>query len=158
MLAYEMSLSISKHHDGKELVGYIHPHYYFDAKAVHDILFYPVNSQKETDDDDGSCFKILKSIIEDDRKVHLRIKRHSWLPRFVNDRCEKIIARSYLCARFKGEGLNKYYRILPGKDIADERMRILYLWDGDGGEVVYKMTACKNDGSTEYMTFEKSEK
>lgn len=91
MLAYETSLSISKHHDGKELVGYIHPHYYFDAKAVHDILFYPVNSQKEIDDDDGSYFKILKSIIEDDRKVHLRIKRHSWLPRFVNDRCRRLL-------------------------------------------------------------------
>ena len=31
-------------------VGYIHPHYYFDAKGVHTILFYPKGSQYEADD------------------------------------------------------------------------------------------------------------
>lgn len=39
-LAYEMTLKGFN-------ASYIHPHYYFDAKAVHDILFYPPNSQKE---------------------------------------------------------------------------------------------------------------
>ena len=42
-LAYEMTL--------KDLnVGYVHPHYYFDAKGVHTILFYPKDSQHEADD------------------------------------------------------------------------------------------------------------
>ena len=45
MLAFEMT---TRGFD----VGYIHPHYYFDAKAVHDILFYPSDSQHETDDQD----------------------------------------------------------------------------------------------------------
>lgn len=45
LLAYEMTLKNFN-------VGYIHPHYYFDAKAVHDILFYPSDSQHETDDQD----------------------------------------------------------------------------------------------------------
>lgn len=46
LLAYEMSLKGFN-------VAYIHPHYYFDAKAVHDILFYPSNSQREVEDKDG---------------------------------------------------------------------------------------------------------
>ena len=45
LLAYEMTLKNFN-------VGYIHPRYYFDAKAVHDILFYPSDSQHETDDQD----------------------------------------------------------------------------------------------------------
>ena len=45
LLAYEMT------HKGLN-VGYIHPHYYFDAKGVHTILFYPKGSQYETDDKD----------------------------------------------------------------------------------------------------------
>ena len=43
LLAYEMTL---KDFD----IGYIHPHYYFDAKGVHTILFYPKGSQYEADD------------------------------------------------------------------------------------------------------------
>lgn len=151
MLAYEMTLSGYN-------VGYIHPHYYFDAKGVHDILFYPPHSQSEIEDKDFTYYNDLKGIIENDREIHIRVKRYVWLPRFINDWREKNFASSYICSRFNGEGLNKYYMILPGEDISGGRMRILYLWDGDGGEVVYKMTACKNYGSTEYMTFEKNEK
>ena len=44
-LAYEMTLKGLN-------VGYVHPHYYFDAKGVHTILFYPKGSQHETDDQD----------------------------------------------------------------------------------------------------------
>ena len=33
-------------------VGYVYPHYYFDAKGVHTILFYPKGIQYETDDKD----------------------------------------------------------------------------------------------------------
>ena len=44
-LAYEMTL--------KDLnVGYVHPHYYFDAKGVLTILFYPKGSLYETVDKD----------------------------------------------------------------------------------------------------------
>ena len=44
-LASEMS------HKGLN-VGYVHPHYYFDAKGVHTILFYSKGSQHEIDDKD----------------------------------------------------------------------------------------------------------
>jgi len=38
MLAYEMTLK-------GFYVGYIHPHYYFDAKAIHNIIFYARHQQ-----------------------------------------------------------------------------------------------------------------
>ena len=65
LLAYEMTL---KGFD----IGYIHPHYYFDAKTVHDILFYPTNSQHEIEDKDGTYYNALKNIIE---KISLRTTR-----------------------------------------------------------------------------------
>ena len=43
-------------------VGYIHPHYYFDAKAVHDILFYPPRQQHEIEDKDNKYYQALKEI------------------------------------------------------------------------------------------------
>lgn len=52
LLAYEMTLKGFN-------VGYIHPHYHFDAKSVHDILFYPPNSQHEMKDKDGKNYKAL---------------------------------------------------------------------------------------------------
>lgn len=57
MLAYEMTLKGIN-------VGYIHPHYYFDAKNVHDILFYPKHSQHEIDDKDDIYYQALKGIME----------------------------------------------------------------------------------------------
>ncbi len=56
LLAYEMTL---KGFD----IGYIHPHYYFDAKAVHDILFYPSDSQHEIEDKDGTYYNALKRLL-----------------------------------------------------------------------------------------------
>ena len=56
MLSYEMTLKGFN-------VGYIHPHYYFDAKAVHDILFYPSNSQREVEDKNRTYYNALKNII-----------------------------------------------------------------------------------------------
>lgn len=78
MLAYEMSLKGFN-------VGYVHPHYYFDAKAVHDILFYPPNSQHEIEDKDNNYYNALRGIIEDDKEIHVRVKRYVWLPRFINN-------------------------------------------------------------------------
>ena len=78
LLAYEMT------HRGIE-VGYIHPHYYFDAKAVHDILFYPSDSQREVDDKDGMYYNALKEIVENDTEIHVRIKRYVWFSHFIND-------------------------------------------------------------------------
>ena len=49
-------------------VGYVHPHYYFDAKGVHTILFYPKGSQHETDDKDGTYYNTLKEIVENDEE------------------------------------------------------------------------------------------
>lgn len=44
-LAYEMTLKGFS-------VWYNHSHYYFDAKAVYDILFYAPHSQQELEDKD----------------------------------------------------------------------------------------------------------
>lgn len=64
LLAYEMTL---KGFD----IGYIHPHFYFDAKTVHDILFYPSNNQREVDDKDGTYYNALKNIIENDKMRYM---------------------------------------------------------------------------------------
>lgn len=151
LLAYEMTLKGFN-------VGYIHPHYHFDAKSVHDILFYPPNSQHEMKDKDGKNYKALKEIVENDKEIHVCIKRHNWLPGFINDWREGKVVKSFITSRFNHDALNIWYQILPGRTLAGERSRSLFIWDGDGGEVAYKMTACKNDGNTEYMTFEKNEK
>lgn len=92
LLAYEMTL---KGFD----IGYIHPHFYFDAKTVHDILFYPSNNQREVDDKDGTYYNALKNIIENDNEIHVRIKRYVWLPRFINDWREDKIVKAYICSR-----------------------------------------------------------
>ena len=70
-LAYEMTLKGLN-------VGYVHPHYYFDAKGVHTILFYPKGSQHETDDKDGTYYNTLKEIVENDEEIHVRVKRYAW--------------------------------------------------------------------------------
>lgn len=150
-LAYEMTL---KGFD----VRYIHPHYYFDAIAVHDILFYPPNSQHEIDDKENKYYKALKEIVESDNEMYIRIKRPKWLPRFINDFREGKVVKSFITSRFNCDALNSWYQIMPGKSLAGERSRSLFIWDGDGGEIIYKMVACKNVGNTEYLTFGKSER
>ena len=71
LLACELSLSLNSSSEGKKTIGYIHPHYYFDAKAVHDILFYPTNSQHEVDDKNGTYYNALKRIIEKIGRAHV---------------------------------------------------------------------------------------
>ena len=90
LLAYEMTLKGLN-------VGYIHPHYYFDAKAVHDILFYPSYSQREIDDKDGTYYTALKDIIENKKEIDVSIKRYVWLPRIINDWREGKIVTAYIC-------------------------------------------------------------
>ncbi len=107
-------------------VGYIHPHYYFDAKGVHTILFYPKGSQHEADDKDGTYYNTLKRVIEDDKEIHVRVKRYVWLPRIINDWREGEIVKSYICSRYNDEWLNRWYRILPGKSLAGERPRYMF--------------------------------
>ena len=99
-LAYEMTLKGLN-------VGYVHPHYYFDAKGMHTILFYPKGSQHETDDKDGKYFNALKEIIENDTEIHVRVKRYVWLPRFINDWREGEIVKSYICSRYNDEWVNR---------------------------------------------------
>lgn len=160
-LAYEMTLKGFK-------VGYIHPHYYFDAKAVHDILFYPPNSQHEIKDPPKPSLKrrgkslreyyeALKEIMEDDKEIHIRVKRYTLLPRFINNWREGNIVKAYILSRIHESYVNAYYRILPGKSLAGEHPRSLFLWDGDGGEMVYKMTACTSKNGYEEMTFQRME-
>lgn len=151
MLAYEMTLKGFK-------VGYIHPHYYFDAKAVHDILFYPPNSQHEIKDKDRKYYNALKEIVENDKEIHVHVNRYLWLPQFVNDWREGNAVKSYIRSRVQESYVNAYYRILPGKSLAGERPRSLFLWDGDGGEIIYKMTAFKSIGNVEELTFQRMDK
>lgn len=155
MLAYEMSLSLNSSPEGREAVGYIHPHYYIDAKSVHDILFYAPHSQLEIEDKEGKYYKALKELLEEDKEFHLRVKRHSWLPGLLNDKIEKHIIKDYISIRYKGEVRNVEYSISPSKDIAGERPHSLFITLKNGNEVVYKMTACNDKNGYEQMTFTK---
>ena len=148
-LAYEMTLVGLN-------VGYIHPHYYFDAKAVHDILFYSTNSQHEIEDKDGTYYNALKRIIENDEEIHVQVKRYSWLPRFINDCREGKIVKDYICSRINEEYVNACYKILPGRSLAGERSRSLFFTLPNGSEVVYKMTECSHKNGYELLTFSRT--
>ena len=150
LLAYEMT------HRGIE-VGYIHPHYYFDAKAVHDILFYPSNNQREVGDKDGTYYNALKNIIENDEEIHVRVKRFAWLPRFINDWREGKIVKDYICSRINEEYVNAWYKILPGKSLAGERSRSLFITLTGGMEITYKMTECSHKNGYELLTFSRTD-
>ena len=150
LLAYEMT------HKGFD-IGYIHPHYYFDAKAVHDILFYPTNSQHEIEGKDGTYYKALKGIIEDDREIHVRVKRYVWLPRFINDWREDKIVKTYICSRINEKYVNAYYKVLFDKRFTGERSRSLFFTLPNGSEVVYKMTECSHKNGYELLTFSRTD-
>ena len=150
LLAYEMTL---KDFD----IGYIHPHYYFDAKAVHDILFYPTNSQHEVDDKNGTYYNALKRIIENDEEIHVRVKRFAWLPRFINDWREGKIVKDYICSRINEEYVNAWYKILPGRSLAGERSRSLFITLTGGMEITYKMTECSHKNGYELLTFSRTD-
>lgn len=122
------------------------------------MIFYPLNSQQEISDKDFTYYNTLKNIMEDDHEIHIYVKRYSWFPRFINDWREGNIVKAYIRSRVHESYVNAYYRILPGKSLAGERPRSLFLWDGDGGEMVYKMTACNYVDGYEQMTFERMEK
>ena len=141
MLAYEMTLKGFN-------VGYIHPHYYFDARSVHDILFYPPHGQYEITDSDGKYFDALKEVMENDKEIHIQFKRYSWLTRLINDWREGKVIRSYICSRFNCGYVNAWYRILPGDSLAGERPRSLFIMKKDGGEAVYRMTAAQGKDMT----------
>lgn len=149
-LAYEMTLKGFN-------VAYIHPHYYFDAKGVHTILFYLKGSQHETDDKDGTYYNTLKEIVENDEGIHVRIKRYAWLPRFINDWREGEIVKSYICSRYNGVWVNRWYRILPGKSLAGERPRSLFITLTGGMEITYKMTECSHKNGYEFLTFSRTD-
>ena len=148
LLAYEMT------HKGFN-IGYIHPHYYFDAKAVHDILFYPSNSQHEVEDNDGAYYNALKEIIENDNEIHVRIKRYVWLPRFINDWREGKIVKDYICSRINEEYVNAWYKILPGKSLVCELLHTLYFCLTHETEMLYKMIECSFKDGYEQVTFER---
>lgn len=150
LLAYEMTL---KDFD----IGYIHPHYYFDAKAVHDILLYPSNNQREVDDKNGTYYNALKIIIENDEEIHVQVKRYSWLPCIINDWREGKIVKEYICSRINEEYVNAWYKILPGRSLAGEHPRSLFLTLSNGSEVVYKMTECSHKNGYELLTFSRTD-
>ena len=149
-MAYEMTLKGFN-------VGYIHPHYYFDAKAVHDIFFYPSNSQREVDDKNRTYYNALKRIIENDEEIHVRVKQFAWLPRFINDWWEGKIVKDYICSRINEEYVNAWYKILPGKSLAGERSRSLFITLTGGMEITYKMTECSHKNGYELLTFSRTD-
>lgn len=134
-------------------VSYIHPHYYYDAKAVHDILFYAPGCQHEIQDD-AACYNALKEIVEDDRVVRVGFIRYAFLPRWVNDLRESRTVKKYISVRINKTYINARYRILMGRSLAGERPRSLFFTLNDGSELVYKMTGHCNVGKMEAMTFE----
>ena len=150
LLAYEITLKGFN-------VGYIHPHYYFDAKAVQDILFYPSHSQHEVEDNDGTYYNTLKDIIENDTEIHIKFRRYSCLPRFINDWREGKIVKTYICSRVNEKYVNAWYKILPGKNLAGERPRTLFLTLSNGSEVVYKMTESSHMNGYELLTFSRTD-
>ena len=150
MLAFEMT---TRGFD----VGDIHPHYYFDAKAVHDILFYPSDSQHEIEDKDGTYYNALKKIIENDEIIHLSVRRYSWLPRFVNDIHEAKIVKSYICSRLNDSFENAHYRILPGIALHGDIPRLLSIRLTNGIEITYKMTECSHKNGYELLTLSRTD-
>jgi hypothetical protein len=138
-------------------VGYIHPHYYFDAKSVHSILFYPQHNQHEVNDEKNEYYCALKNIIEHDEIIHLRVRRYSWLPRFVNDIHEAKIVKSYICSRLNDRFENAHYRILPGIALSGDRLRLLSIRLADGKEITYKMTECSHKNGYELLTFSRTD-
>lgn len=151
----ERSMLASEMQENGLNVGYIHPHYYFDARAIHDILFYPPHRQHEIEDKDGKYYQNLKQIIEDDKNINVCLKRSKLFPRFVNDHRECKMVKRYICARYNGNSINALYRILPGESIAGERPRLLYITEPDGNKVIYKMVGCKDDKGRLLLNFQK---
>ena len=150
MLAYEMTLKSFN-------VGYIHPHYYFDAKAIHDIVFYALHKQWETEDEDGTYYNALKRIIGNDKEIHIKFRRCPCLVRLINDWREGKIVKKYICSRINEEYVNAYYRILTGDSLAGERPRSLFITLTNGSEVVYKMTECSVKNCSEFLTFSRTD-
>jgi len=120
-------------------------------------LFYPSDSQHEIEDKDGTYYNALKKIIENDEKIHVQVKRYSWLPCIINDWHEGKIVKDYICSRINEEYVNAYYRILTGDSLAGERPRSLFITLTNGSEVVYKMTECSVKNCSEFLTFSRTD-
>ena len=157
LLAHELSLSLKSSSERKDAIGYIHPHYYFDAKSVHDILFYPSDSQHEIEDKDGTYYNALKQIIENDKEIHIKFRRCSCLPRFINDWREGKIVNAYICSRVNEKYVNAWYKILPNKSLVGERPRSLFITLTGGMEITYKMTECSHKNGYELLTFTRTD-
>lgn len=136
-------------------VGDIFPYRYPQQKSARFLEFFAPGEKKWEDD---KYYKELKQLLENDSVIHICVKRSHWLPRFINDWREGRIIKSFIKARIGDKHLNCYYRIMPGKELNGERPCLLQLRNGNGGEVVYKMTACNYKDGYEQMTSSKMEK
>ena len=92
-----------------------------------------------------------------DQEIQICIKRYSWLPRIFNDWCEGKIVKTYICSRISEGYVSAWYKILPGKSLAGERPRSLFLTLSNGSEVVYKMTECSHKKGYELLTFSRTD-
>ena len=92
-----------------------------------------------------------------DQEIQTCIKRYSWLPRIFNDWCEGKIVKTYICSRINEGYVSAWYKILPGKSLAGECPRSLFITLTDGREIVYKMTECSVKNGNERLTFSRTE-
>ena len=74
-----------------------------------------------------------------------------------NDWREGEIVKSYICSRYHGEWVNRWYRIQPGKSLDGEHPRSLFLWDPEESQIIYKMTSYHKNKHVLEMTFLKME-
>lgn len=92
-----------------------------------------------------------------DQEIQICIKRYAWLPRIINDWREGRLVKAYICSRLNEVYVNARYRILPGKSLAGERPRSLFLTRSNGSEIVYKMTECSDKNGYELHTFSRTD-
>ncbi|GJG37296.1 hypothetical protein PRLR5107_24510 [Prevotella lacticifex] len=138
-------------------VDNIIPHYYHEAKAIHGIEFFESHAKYPLNDDDGKYYNALKEIVENDKEIHIRVKLYAWLPRFINDWREGKIVKDYICSRINEEYVNAWYKILPGRSLAGERSRSLFITLTGGMEITYKMTECSHKNGYELLTFSRTD-
>ena len=108
-------------------------------------------------DNDLNTLMEGENILEDDQNLEISFKRSKFLPRFIDDLREERTVKAYFRARFNGEIINIWYRILPGDSLAGERPRSLFITTTGGHEVVYKMVRSETVNGCQRMIFQKME-
>jgi hypothetical protein len=120
-------------------------------------VFYAPHKQWETDDEDGTYYKALKEIVENDKVIHIRVKRYVCFSKFINNWREGKIVKTYISSRVNEKYVNAWYKILLGKSLAGERPCSLFITLTGGMEITYKMTGCSHKNGYELLTFSRTD-